>query len=117
MIEPLGSKIEIYPDGRVVKISLKYVRGSQPVIRETDLTTLESEMAMVKKCAAELYRRDFEPRREPCEGGDDVEIQYKSLYAEKEFALRSCGQLQTLKGKCAKSMIELLDSLEKRSLN
>jgi hypothetical protein len=113
LVEPLGTKIQIYPDGRVVKSIIKYVRGSQPVIRETDIATLKGELAGIKRCTTALYRQEFEPTREACDGEIETEVQYKSLYGEKEFALRRCGQLQTVQSKCAQSMIELLDRLEK----
>jgi hypothetical protein len=108
---PLIRTVDIYSNGRVVETVIKN-RGTPEQDVSYKLVTILSRKTLEKAtaCSSEFESQDFRSKPDDyCM--DDSGVHYLGGLRESNFAVRYCGQLQSLATSCSKEMVKLLDKL------
>lgn len=113
MVTPRIRTVEIYANGRVVERVITSPRTDAQKVSTRELAILSDEkLERASICSSEFSSQDFEA--EPSDYCmDDSGTHYLGAFKQKEFAVRYCGQLQSIRSTCADEMVKLLDRLSR----
>ena len=113
--EVVNRKIDIFTDGTVMKTTVRFNRTTTelPKTEYAHITTLKSGMAEVVACMADVETGTLTTKPSTC--ADDPGVHYVGVDGVKEFAVKYCDALQVVSVPCAKSMVDLLNALERVS--
>lgn len=103
-------KVEVEGSGKVVESIITYTGGNTTNVTTRSLPQLTGKiLEKLQSCTGKLSRYKFRPKASSfCT--DNAGTHYKVL-KDHNFALRLCGHLQTIPGKCSQDIVKLLDKL------